>query len=297
MKRKLVYFFGSVLLLLGALFTYKKIAELQREKQRQALAMSLESSASPNVRILVDTLEIDYLDEKRTLAIYLPKNYQNDTLSYSVVYFFDGQSLFDQKTLPGNEWQLDEVLDSLGQISGEQSIVIGLYNTEDRFDEYRPLPESDRWFEDKSYHGDQLADWIVGDLKPWVDANYRTKRESEATVIGGSSLGGLMAYYMLMTYPKVFGAGIVMSPSFWVNEEIYRLHEKNEVLLTQKIYFNAGELEPNTIEIMQKMEAILRDFGVPAENMKVEIENDLAHEHLTWRNGFKKAYPWVLERD
>ncbi len=37
-----------------------------------------------------------------------------DSITYSVIYFLDGQSLFDQKIQEGQEWQVDEVLDSLG---------------------------------------------------------------------------------------------------------------------------------------------------------------------------------------
>lgn len=255
--------------------------------------MKMEHTASKNVQILKDTISIDYLNEKRTLAIYLPENYASDSGDYSVVYFLDGQSLFDQKIQEGTEWELDEVLDSLGKISEEQSILVGLYNSENRSQEYRPFSDT-RWYAEKEYGGDLHAEWIVKTVKPWIDKRYRTKKDANSTIIGGASFGGIMSYYMLMKYPSIFGGAIVFSPSFWLNEKVFTLHEENPNLLDQKIYFNAGELEPSTIANMLKMQHMLLESGMPAENMKSDVEAGLGHSHSTWRNGFRKAYPWIL---
>lgn len=228
------------------------------------------------------------------MAIYLPANYSNDSLDYSVLYFLDGQSLYDQKIQGGAEWELDEVLDSLGKIGQEQSIVVGVYNSDRRMKEYKPFP-STRWYSDWTVSGDQHSEWIVNKLKPWIDQKYRTKKEASSTYIGGSSLGGLMSYFMLMEYSNIFGGAFVFSPSFWVNEKVYSLHKKNSNLQNQKIYFDAGQLETPTVESVQKMEKILLDAGMPAQNIKVDIEDGLGHWHMTWKNGFKKAYPWIVQ--
>lgn len=296
MKKGTFYLIGFIFLTLGLYLGYNKISTLIEEKKRREWVMNLEHSASNNVQTLIDTINIDYLNHKRTLGIYLPENYEFDTVSYSVIYFLDGQSLFDQKIQEGTEWQLDEVLDSLGKLSKEQSIIVGLYNSEDRIQEYKPLP-STGWFSDKTFSGDKHADWIVTSVKPWIDARYRTKKDPSSTIIGGASLGGLMSYYMLMEYPTVFGGAIVMSPSFWINEKVYSLHEKNENLLRQKIYFNAGELEPSVIENVYKMKDLLLKSGVPKENIRVDIEAELGHSPLAWRNGFRQAYPWIVSKN
>jgi len=81
---------------------YQKGKQAKEEKEHQAWVATLTHSASDNVHILEDAVTIDYLGEKRTLAIYLPENYNKDSLSYPVIYFLDGQSLFDQKILEGH---------------------------------------------------------------------------------------------------------------------------------------------------------------------------------------------------
>ena len=293
MKKRTAYIIGFTLLIIGTYFAYKTISDRIAEKKHMEWVETLAHTASENVQILPDTITIDYLGETRTLALYLPENYEMDTVEYPVIYFLDGQSLFDQKIQEGTEWQIDEVLDSLGKLNKTPSIIVGIYNSEDRLKEYKPFP-STRWYSDKVVSGDQHAEWIVNSLKPWIDDKYRTKKERNSTIIGGASLGGLMSYYMLMEYPNVFGGAIVFSPSFWVNETVYTLHENNENLFDQKIYFNAGELETPTVESVHKMQDILIKYGFPKENIKVDIEVGEGHWHMTWRKGFKKAYPWIV---
>jgi len=294
MKKRIAYVLGAILLVVVGYNIYKTISNRIEAKKHQEWVQTLRPTASKNVHILTDTITIDYLNEKRTLALYLPENYAMDTVDYPVIYFMDGQSLFDQKIQEGTEWQLDEVLDSVQQLGQASSIVVGIYNSEDRLREYTPF-SSTRWYSHKRVSGDQHADWIVKKVKPWIDARYRTKKEAQSTIIGGASLGGLMSYYMLMEYPDVFGGAIVFSPSFWVNEIVYTLHEKNKSLAQQKIYFNAGQLETPTVESVEKMRDILLSYGMPKENIKLDIEEGEGHWHITWRKGFKKVYPWIID--
>lgn len=294
MKKRIAYVLGAILLVVVGYNIYKTISNRIEAKKHQEWVQTLRPTASKNVHILTDTITIDYLNEKRTLALYLPENYAMDTVDYPVIYFMDGQSLFDQKIQEGTEWQLDEVLDSVQQLGQASSIVVGIYNSEDRLREYKPF-SSTRWYSHKRVSGDQHADWIVKKVKPWIDARYRTKKEAQSTIIGGASLGGLMSYYMLMEYPDVFGGAIVFSPSFWVNEIVYTLHEKNKSLAQQKIYFNAGQLETPTVESVEKMRDILLSYGMPKENVKLDIEEGEGHWHITWRKGFKKVYPWIID--
>ena len=245
------------------------------------------------MQILKDTITVNYLGKKRTLSIYLPADYAKDSIAYPVIYFMDGQSLFDEKILEGNEWQIDEVLDSLAAIGGQQAIIVGVYNADDRRTEYKPFL-SPHVPSEKKVSGDKHAEWIATDLKKWIDARYRTKPEPASTIIGGASLGGLMSYYMLTTYPEIYGGAIVFSPSFWVHDKVYELHQEVDDFSAKRIYLNAGELETPTVESIEKMADILRKQGMKETNLKVDVEKEEGHWHMTWRKGFRKAYPWIL---
>jgi len=292
-KKRIVQIISLLLLSTVIYFSFLKIKDYREEQAHKAWVATLEHSASPNVQILKDTIEIDYLGEKRTLGIYLPPNYEKDSAHYPVIYFCDGQSLFDQKIKEGNEWQVDEVLDSVAQIGGRQAIVVGIYNSDkNRLTEYKPFT-SPHLPKEKVVSGDKHAEWIATDLKQWIDTRYRTKPEMESTIIGGASLGGLMSYYMLTTFPKVYGGAIVFSPSLWVNDKVYELHQQVD-LSRKRIFMNAGSIEKPTVESIEKLSKILLDNGLEKSNLKLVVEKDEGHWNMTWRKGFRKAYPWIL---
>ncbi len=57
---------------------------------------------------------------------------------------------------------------------------------------------------------DAYLRFMVEELKPFVDAAYRTRPDRARTVVMGSCLGGLISLYALTEYPAIFGrAGCV----------------------------------------------------------------------------------------
>jgi predicted alpha/beta superfamily hydrolase len=157
------------------------------------------------------------LNNDRNVIVYLPPGYDaNKTDRYSVLYLHDGQNIFDGATsyIPGQEWRMDETAQSLiaaGKI--DPLIIVGVYNTgADRVNEYTPVA-------DARYKAGGKADlygrMLVEELKPFIDANYRTRKDAKHTGLGGSSLGGLVSMYLGLRYPNVFSRLAVVSPSVW----------------------------------------------------------------------------------
>jgi predicted alpha/beta superfamily hydrolase len=57
---------------------------------------------------------------------------------------------------------------------------------------------------------DAYLRFLTGELKLFIDANFRTQPQRETTTIMGSSMGGLISLYALCEYPDLFaGAGCV----------------------------------------------------------------------------------------
>ena len=53
-------------------------------------------------------------------------------------------------------------------------------------------------------------DWIVGELRPWVNSSFRTLPDPGHTAMIGSSMGGLMSCHAFVERPLIFGqAGCV----------------------------------------------------------------------------------------
>ncbi|MEN0002594.1 MAG: alpha/beta hydrolase-fold protein [Bacteroidota bacterium] len=161
----------------------------------------------------------------RNIEIYLPPGYeQNSNERYPVLYMHDGQNLFNGATgYSGQEWRMDENLDSLialGQI--EPCIVVGPWNaTVARFTEYMPqapvqnLPDSVKAGLDNqllaALSADRYLKFLVEELKPYIDTNYRTKADPPNTFLAGSSMGGLISMYTIANYPAIFGGAACLS--------------------------------------------------------------------------------------
>ncbi|HYJ85137.1 MAG TPA: alpha/beta hydrolase-fold protein [Pyrinomonadaceae bacterium] len=195
------------------------------------------------------------LNNDRDLVIYLPPGYEaNPKARYPVLYLHDGQNLFDGATsfIPGKEWQIDETAQRLiaaGKI--EPLIIVGINNTgKERIDEYTPVQDAKRRMGGKA---DLYGRMLVEELKPFIDANYRTIRDAQHTGLGGSSLGGLVSLYLGLKYPKVFGRLAVVSPSVWFADK-HIVTNANALTAKPKvrIWMDMGTKEGGNAEDAQK---------------------------------------------
>lgn len=150
------------------------------------------------------------LNNDRTVVVWLPPSYDSDlSRRYPVLYMHDGQNLFDPRTsFLGVDWQMDETADSLiRQKKIEEIIIVGIYNTADRREEYADTKK-----------GHAYMEFIVKELKPFIDSNYRTLADREHTAIMGSSMGGLISFYLVWRYPHIFSkAGCLSTSLMWRN--------------------------------------------------------------------------------
>ncbi len=151
--------------------------------------------------------------KNRPLHIWLPEGYANSRERYPVMYFFDGHNLFlDEDATYGRSWGVKGFMESWGK----ELIVVGIecgHDGEERLSEYLPYPaNTGSHFDRFEPTGDKTMDWIVEEVKPFIDANYRTIPFRECTGIAGSSMGGLMALYAAVRYNRWFSkAGCISS--------------------------------------------------------------------------------------
>lgn len=135
---------------------------------------------------------------------------------------------------------MDEVINEAFASGKPTAIVIVINQSDESRDaEYTPWPNEDI----HNAHGEKFADWVTTDLKNWIDKNYRTKTDAQFATIGGISRSGMMAYYMIMAHPDVFGNALVMSPSMRVDYEKLFSKELNQKRLEKKIHISVGEYE------------------------------------------------------
>ena len=81
------------------------------------------------------------LNNKRDIVVWLPIGYnpqRNPDKKYPALYMHDGQNIMDPKTVyVGKDWRVDEtVMKLIKQKKIKEIIVVGIYNSPDRLDEY-----------------------------------------------------------------------------------------------------------------------------------------------------------------
>ncbi|HEX6083668.1 MAG TPA: alpha/beta hydrolase-fold protein [Thermoanaerobaculia bacterium] len=168
----------------------------------------------------IEDFESTILGNQRQVTVYLPAGYdERDDRRYPVLYLHDGQNLFDAERayVPGNHWRVQDAADqAIGERTVAPIIIVGIDHAGPaRIDEYTPVRDR------KHSGGGRAADYarfLIEELKPAIDARYRTLTDAENTGVGGSSLGGLISLYLALHHRDVFGRAAVMSPSVWWSE-------------------------------------------------------------------------------
>ena len=252
------------------------------------------STAGATVRIFTPPLRMPGMRAPRRLRVYLPPSYAQGDARYPVLYMFDGQNLFDDATSYVGEWGVDEAMDALARDSGFEAIVVGIdHGGAARIHELIPywnlrfLPNQ----------GAGFVDDVVHAIKPFVDANYRTRPGRDDTAILGSSLGGLSADYAIHAHPGVFGKAGVFSPSYWVSDEALEKARKAPLPEGSRVYlFMGGKEGVESVAKVEEMAATLRAHSTTRDAVEVRIEPGAEHNEAAWRREFPRAVRWLFER-
>ncbi|MDX5435861.1 MAG: histidine kinase, partial [Pontibacter sp.] len=222
----------------------------------------------------------------RDLIVWLPPGYEQHTKKrYPVLYMHDGKNVFDPATSSfGTDWRIDETADSLIRAGAiEPVIIVGIYNTEDRMQEYVPGEK-----------GTAYMEFVTGTVKPLIDSTYRTKPGRRYTATGGSSAGGTIAFMLAWQYPEVFSKAICMSPAF----KIQHIDYVDDVLAydgkKKPLYFyidNGGiELEEQLQPGIDEMLAALKKKGYRAGKDYIWVKAPQAkHQEAAWGKRMPKA--------
>jgi enterochelin esterase-like enzyme len=152
-----------------------------------------------------------HLGPTRHVEVWLPPGYDDaPSVRYPVLYMHDGQNLFDPRLAStGVDWGVDEAVVRLVERGAiPPVIVVGVWSTADRGPEYSP------WHRAPDY-----ARFLIEELMPRVNAAYRTLTGPAHTAAMGSSMGGLLSFYLVSRHPEVFGACGCISTHFPLSEK------------------------------------------------------------------------------
>ncbi|MGQ3046478.1 MAG: alpha/beta hydrolase [Niveispirillum sp.] len=266
------------------------------------------------------------LTAPRRVDVWLPPGYEGGTQSFSVLYMHDGQNLFDPASTPFGEWGVDEAMARLlGEGAVKPAIVVGVWNTKYRSREYLPqapyetVPADIRADYEKGSGGPALSDgyvdFLVKELKPFIDATYRTRSGPADTAIMGSSMGGLISLYALIRYPAVFGAAGCVSthwPSVtnfdWIRTGDARMVTIADTFIAwvkanllraggNRIYFDLGNAELDSFypPFQAKVDAFMPGLGyVQGKDWVTTLYEGEPHNEVAWRKRVEVPLRFLL---
>lgn len=254
-------------------------------------------TASYAVQVLDHEFKMPQLNRLRRIWIYLPLGYSINEKHYPVMYMQDGQNLFDELTSAYGEWGVDECLDTLVNKGKPGCIIVGIDNGgETRMNEYNPFEftrkdsSSSKIF---APEGEAYLAFIVQTLKPYIDQHFRTIGTKENTIIAGSSMGGLIAYYAALKYPDVFGKAGIFSPAFWTAKGIDNATDSLAGKLKGKYFFYVGGKEDS--ETVNDMMRIQEKLGKNSAAMIYSIiDPEAKHNEAAWRKWFAEFYNFIM---
>jgi predicted alpha/beta superfamily hydrolase len=189
----------------------------------------------------------------RLIRIYLPRCYdQNLWKRYPVIYFHDGQNV----PFPGGPfgtWDAERIAHyEISQGRMRECIIVSIDNGNDygsnRLNEYLPDGDTIPNYAGNSYDGraSAYADFLLNNVVPTMDFNFRTLRDAANTLTAGSSMGGLVSDYLGTKHPDRFGTVGIFSPAYWAAPN----YMANRSIPSQKprVFLSMGTAESSTGE-------------------------------------------------
>jgi predicted alpha/beta superfamily hydrolase len=179
-----------------------------------------------NGSLLDVSLPSRFLGGNRGVHVYLPASYRTQPRGhYPVLYLHDGQNVFSSAgtgaAFGWGSWELDRTVDALCRTGRMREIImVGVDSSSARLEEYngrRSIPgESAIRTAFENYEG-----FLITELKPRVDREYRTQPEAAHTAVMGSSMGGLCSLVLAWDHPKIFGSAASLSGAFMVERSSF----------------------------------------------------------------------------
>ena len=258
------------------------------------LALAAAAQAEP---VTLPNTEVRRLESQHNAIAYkiyvaLPNGYGEKSRRYGVVYTLDADYSF---AIARNVVEHLADRDHL-----EPLIVVSVaydgppqYRL-NRTRDYTPTFSPDRGYgpeiQKHSGGGPKFRDFLIKELVPFVDATYRTDPAKRALV--GHSYGGLFTtWVMLTTGNSTFQKFIIVSPSYWYDDEmIFGMIKAAKA--EGRAYVSAGAMEnPVMARDVRRLAAALRnrkDLEIRHEILEGETHNSI------FPSAFSRGLRWAF---
>ncbi|MEY3367875.1 MAG: Endo,4-beta-xylanase precursor [Bacteroidota bacterium] len=262
----------------------------------------------------------------RNIDIWLPAGYSG-AKKYAVLYMHDGQMLYDPaQSWNKQAWDIDEVASELfANGMAREFIVVGIWNGgPTRHQEYFPqapfeamtqaerdtviaqLQDAGRTKASFQPQSDGYLQFIVKELKPYIDQRYSVNAGPEGTFMAGSSMGGLISLYAICEYPEVFG-GVACLSTHWPgtftlennpvpNALIEYLGKKLPSPENRRIYFDCGDQTLDALypAIQARVDDLMQRKGYAPGNWTTRYFPGEDHSEKSWNKRLQVPIGFLL---
>ena len=270
--------------------------------------------------ILKDEKNLSYREDAgKKINIFVPAHY-SEHVPHEILYFFDAQNLFSaagsytQDADPYGGWQLDIALNAAYHRYGRNIIVVAIDNSD-------PYRMSELFMNPKSFgklsslatdiadeseiegHLDELYDFIFETVHPFVKEKYSVTDQNMG--IGGSSMGGIAAFYCALRAPGKFAYTLSYSPAYGLYEleafeqffKKLNFAENADKLPLIHIYCGEGdELEKQLTPASKAMKKLLSDYGYPKNLIAETYDGEKVHNEEAWRLILGESFSFCLSK-
>ncbi len=223
-------------------------------------------------------------EKPRRLYVYLPRGYEAGDRRYPVLYMFDGHNVFyDSHATYGRSWGMKRYLEKTGLQLILAAVECNPEGTR-RLNEYAPWDFTATGLGRMEGLGKVTMDWLTGELKPMIDAEYRTLPDREHTMIAGSSFGGLITLYAAVEYNAFFSRAAALSPSLWVRPGIMNEMIKGSRLASPtRVYMDLGSAEVGKhVEAYRSMFNTAKLLSLSGADVAARIVPGAEHNEAAW---------------
>lgn len=228
-----------------------------------------------------------YLNEERTINVWIPENYDSTSDSLPVIYMADG----------GLQEDFPHVANTLSQLINENKIppyiLVGIENTVRRRDLIGPTKvKYDLKHMPQAGGSANFRTFIKDELFPFINSHYRT---TNLRAIIGESAAGLFIVESFLLDNDLFDYYIAIDPSLWFNEQYLVKHyeslSKSNYNFQKKLWLassNTKDIAPHTKKLVEKIEN-------GKQNLLWYFADEPKEKHNTiFRATKEKALIWTL---
>lgn len=234
--------------------------------------------------------------------LYFPSNYNSTQTYYPVIYV-------------NGEIPIEEVINEVKKTGVNTEFLLLSIQPDDWNNDFTPwsAPAFRKGEAAPAGRADEYIFRLTQEIKPYIDANYRTKPEPEHTALFGYSLGGLAALYSIYKTDQ-FGVIGSLSGSLWYDNFCEYMEQHKPLRKDLRVYLSLGKKEslsknPRMGRVAdcteRAKEILVRQLSTNADDAQSDIQGRLFENVcLEWNDGghfheipqrFAKAIVWLAK--